>query len=144
MYCEPCCCTWAPVKPFPFTRLVKMPIAVVISDCVGTPPCGATALSVIVVPLERSRPSPTLNLLCQSPGCAKAPPMIAASMTMSSAVRTARYRQGLEATPGCRGEPPPGRDAVRVRGEEPPEPPAGVRGSDDLLFGGATYCLSFV
>src|SRR5215475_4804076 len=96
-------------------------------------PCSArgTALIVIVVPLDRSSPSPTLNLLCQSPGCARAPPMIVPSMTISSAARTARYRQGMEATPGCRDWAPPGRDAVRVREDE--------RGPDDLLLGGATY-----
>src|SRR5215813_10454564 len=103
-------------------------------------PCSArgTALIVIVVPLDRSRPSPTLNLLCQSPGCARALPMIVPSRTISSAARTARYRQGLEITPGCLAEPPPDRDAVLAREDEPPEPPAGVRGPDDLLLGGAT------
>jgi len=98
-----------------------------------------TALIVIVVPLDRSRPRPTLNLLCQSPGCATALPMIVPSMTISSAARTARYRQGLEMTPGCLGVPPPGRDAVLGLADEAPEPPAGVRGPDDLLLGGATY-----
>src|SRR5260370_1157256 len=68
-----------------------------------------------------------------------APPTIGPSMTISRAAGPARYRHGLDATPGCLDEPPAGRDAVRFRGDEPPEPPAGVRGPDDLLLGGATY-----
>src|SRR5262245_24867874 len=141
---EPCCCTFAPVKPWPLTRLfrIAMDCAMALELGVALPwPClvRGTALIVIVVPLDRSRPRPTLNWLCQSPGCAAAVPMIVPSMTMSSAARTARYRQGLEITPGCRCEPPPGRDAVLGRDGDVPEPPAGVRGPDELLLGGATY-----
>ena len=83
----PCCCTLAPVKPCPLTRLFKMAIDWDISELVGAglPGVSTTVLSVTVVPLDRSRPRPTLNLLCQSPGCSAAPPMIVPSMTISSA-----------------------------------------------------------
>lgn len=101
MLLVPCCCTFAPVKPWPFTRLFKIAIDCDICELVGVVLCGATALIVIVVPLERSRPRPTLNLLCQLPGCTKALPMIVPSMTISSAARTARYRHGLDVTPAC-------------------------------------------
>src|SRR5260370_1101131 len=77
--------------------------------------------------------------LAAAPGGTNGRPMFVLSARMIRAGRTGRYRHGLDATPGCLDEPPPGRDAVRFRGDEPPEPPAGVRGPDDLLLGGATY-----
>ncbi len=137
MLSVPCCCTFAPVKPCPFTRLFRIAIDCDIWLLVGVVLCGATALIVKVVPLDRSRPRPTLNLSCQLPGCRAAPPRIVASMTISSATRIPRYRHGRETSPGCL-DGPPGRDAVRARGDDPPEPPAEPRGRDDLLLGGAT------
>src|SRR5262245_47842579 len=75
-------------------------------------PCSfrGTALMVIVVPLDRSRPSPTLNLSCQLPGFPISPPMITANMTISRPASTARYRHGREVTPGCLDWPPAVRD----------------------------------
>ena len=122
MLLEPCCCTFAPVKPWPFTRLFKIAIDCDICELVGVVLWGATALIVIVVPLDRSRPRPTLNLLCQLPGCTRALPMIVPSKTISRAARTARYRHGLDVTPGC-------RDAAAR--------------DDDLLLGDATYARPF-
>jgi len=81
MSCAPCCWTVVLLMPRPLNRLSRIEIAVFMSVLVGTPPFAATALSVTSVPPCRSRPSPTLNFLCQSPGCRAAPLMTAASMT---------------------------------------------------------------
>src|SRR6516225_1908306 len=57
----PCCCTWAPVLPVPFTRDRRMDRAWSISADDGGWPCGVSAWSTTSVPLDRSSPSPTLN-----------------------------------------------------------------------------------
>src|SRR5262249_31828991 len=114
--------TLAPVNPWPLMRLFRIAIDCVICPLVGAgwPGVSTTVLIVTVVPLERSRPRPTLNLSCQFPGCTNAPPMIAANITISSATRTPRERHGREAAPCCLDDPRAGRCR------------------DGLLLGGAT------
>ncbi len=115
------------MNPCPLIRLFRIEIDWDISPLVGAglPGFSTTVLIVTVVPLDRSSPSPTLNLLCHPPGFPIAPPMTVASITMIRASSTARWRQGRDVGPCCLDEPPGGRDA---------EP----RGRAGLLLGGAT------
>src|SRR5262249_35216198 len=130
-------------KPCPLTRLFRIAIDCDICELVGVVLCGATALIVIVVPLERSRPRPTLNLSCQVPGFASALPMIVAIMTMINATSTPRFRHGWDVTPCWRAVPPPWREAPGL-GEDPPAPPSGEPDRDDRLLGGATWACPLV
>src|SRR6516164_4024112 len=57
----PCCCTWAPELPVPFTRDSRTEIACCISPLAGGWPLCVSACSTTWVPLDRSRPRPTLN-----------------------------------------------------------------------------------
>jgi len=54
------------------------------------------ALSTISVPLDRSRPRPTLNCFCQLPGLNVWLPVIEISMTKISAASAASARTGRE------------------------------------------------
>ncbi len=120
----PCCCTVAPEKPWPLTRLVKMATDWLISAGVGVLPRGGTAWIVNSVPPCKSRPRPTLNLECQALGCDSAPPMTPSSITMISATSVMRYRLGretvtpppaLELPPPCQeAEPPPALDDLSL------------------------------
>ena len=58
------------MKPAPLTRLFMIEIAVchVRLRWAADRPLGDSAFRVTVVPLDRSRPSPTLKPLCQSDG----------------------------------------------------------------------------
>jgi len=85
--------------PSPLKRLSRMEIAVFMSVLLGTPPFAATALRVTKVPPCRSRPSPTLNLWCQSAGCRAAPPMTVASMTKTSTASAAMWMPGRDTVP---------------------------------------------
>lgn len=107
------------LTPSALNLLVRIPMAWFIEAVVGTPPLPETAFSVIEVPPCRSRPSSTLNLLCQFPGCASSPPITVANMAMSSTASAARYRQGLDTVP-----PPACLDALPGR-EPVPRGPAG-------------------
>jgi hypothetical protein len=69
-------------------------IALVIEPWLTGLPFGDTALSVMDVPLERSSPSPTLKLLCQSAGLNALPASTLTSITISSTTRAVRYRPG--------------------------------------------------
>ena len=66
----PCCCTRAPLNPARVdARVFMMAMAWVIAPWLGvTWPFAGTAFRVMVVPLDRSRPSPTLKLLCHLAG----------------------------------------------------------------------------
>jgi hypothetical protein len=92
----PCWTTDEPVRPVASTLFVMIWIALVIEPWLTGFPFGDTALSVMEVPLERSSPSPTLKLLCQSAGLTRFPPRTLTSITISSTARTARYRPGYE------------------------------------------------
>ncbi len=56
----PCCCTWAPELPVPFTRDSSTEMACCIAPLDGAPLVVA-AFSTTSVPLDRSSPRPTLN-----------------------------------------------------------------------------------
>jgi hypothetical protein len=90
----PCWTTDAPVRPVASTRFVMIWIALVIEPWLTGFPFGDTALSVMDVPLERSSPSPTLKLLCQSAGLKILPPSTLTAITISSTTRAVRYRPG--------------------------------------------------
>jgi hypothetical protein len=92
----PCWTTDEPVRPVASTRFVMIWIAWVIELWLTGFPCGDTALSVMDVPLERSSPSPTLKLLCQSAGLKILPPSTLSAITISSTIRAVRYRPGYE------------------------------------------------
>ena len=91
---DPCWTTDEPVRPVASTRFVMIWIALVIEPWLTGFPFGDTALRVMDVPLERSSPSPTLKLLCQSAGLNRLPPSTLTSITMSSTTRAVRYRPG--------------------------------------------------
>jgi len=57
----PCGWTWAPEFPVPLTRDWMTEIAAFISSLDGAFPFWVWACRVTCVPLDRSRPSPTLN-----------------------------------------------------------------------------------
>ena len=97
----PCCCTWASVKPAPFTRLAMMFLAWVMSaaNSASDTPLGLLACSVTVVPLVRSRPRCTLKSLPHLAGWPMLPPTMARNSTTMSAASTASARPGREALP---------------------------------------------
>jgi len=119
------------LTPSALNLLVRMPIAWFMAAGVGNFPLPDTALSVIDVPPCRSRPSRTLNLSCQLPGCTISPPMMVANNAISSTSSAARYRHGLDTVPvpACL-DMPPGRDPL----------PRGLAG---LLLGGATCACPY-
>ena len=57
----PCGWTWAPELPVPLTRDSMTPTAAFIAALDGAFPARVSAFRVTCVPLDRSRPSPTLN-----------------------------------------------------------------------------------
>jgi hypothetical protein len=125
----PCCCTVVPLMPSPLKRVSRIEIAWFMSFLVGTPPWAATAWSVTCVPPCRSRPRPTLNFECQSPGRMTAVPMMTATMTNSSTASAARCTPGRACCPLC-------RDVLLPPG------PALPRGLDGLLGGVTCACPS--
>ena len=91
----PCCCTWAPELPVPFTRDSSTEIACCISAADGAP-FAVCACSTTSVPLDRSSPRPTLNWLCQLPGLNVWLPVIEKNMTRIRTARPASARPGRE------------------------------------------------
>ena len=89
----PCCCTWAPELPVPFTRDSSTLIAWFIAPCVGTP-FAVCAFSTTWVPLDRSSPRPTLNCCCHLAGWKVSLPVIAISMTRINTPSKASARTG--------------------------------------------------
>lgn len=92
----PCCCTSAPLNPAPSTRWSMMFLASVIWLLLGVTWFFVTACRVMVVPLDRSRPSPTLKLSCHLEGFAMFPRSIPASIAMMITARTMSRRPGRE------------------------------------------------
>src|SRR6516164_9200116 len=84
----PCCCTWAPELPVPFTRDSRTEIACCMAPGDGVP-CVLAAFSTTWVPLDRSRPRPTLNWECHLLGLNVSLPVIEISMTRMSTARAA-------------------------------------------------------
>jgi hypothetical protein len=94
---ELCWTTLAPVKPDPSMRACMIDRAFVIAPwSTVVLPFGGSALRVICVPQDKSRPRPTLKLLCQWPGFAMLLPSTPASRTIRSTARTASSRPGRE------------------------------------------------
>ena len=92
----PCCCTWAPELPVPFTRDSSTEIACCMSPADGGLPFEVTAFSTTSVPLERSRPSPTLNCWCHLAGLNVSLPVIVISMIKMITASPASARRGCE------------------------------------------------
>jgi hypothetical protein len=92
----PCVWTCAPELPVPLTRFSSTPTDACMAWADGTAPFGVAALSTTWVPLDRSRPSATLNWLCQLPGLKVWPPRIEISMIKISAASPASARPGRE------------------------------------------------
>jgi len=92
----PCCCTCAPELPVPFTRDSSTLIACCMAPGDGVP-CVVAAFSTTCVPLDRSRPRPTLNCECHLLGLNVSLPVIEISMTRISTARAASARQGCDA-----------------------------------------------
>src|SRR5215472_9928958 len=93
----PCCCTWAPEFPVPFTRDSRTDIACCMEPLDGGWPFGVTALSTTWVPLDRSRPRPTLNCWCQLLGWKVSLPRMENSMIKMITPSAASARSGREA-----------------------------------------------
>src|SRR5215475_12535509 len=93
----PCCCTWAPEFPVPFTRDSRTDIACCMEPLDGGWPFGVTALSTTWVPLDRSRPRPTLNCECHLSGWNVSLPRIEISMIKMITPSAASARRGREA-----------------------------------------------
>jgi len=91
----PCGWTWAPELPVPLTRDSMTETAAFISSLDGAFPLSVWAWRVTWVPLDRSRPSPTLNRCCHWDGLNNCGPRMPSSMTTMS---TSRSRS---ARPGC-------------------------------------------
>src|SRR5882724_6220348 len=92
----PCCCTWAPVVPVPFTRDRRIDTAWLISADGGGWPLGVCAWSTTWVPLDRSSPSPTLNCCCHLPGWKVSTPTIEISIITMTMASVASRRHGRE------------------------------------------------
>ena len=91
----PCGWTCAPELPVPLTRDSMTPTAAFISSVDGAFPVRVCARKVTWVPLDRSRPSPTLNLCSHWLGANSFGPSTPSSMaTMRTSKRT-------RARPGC-------------------------------------------
>src|SRR5215472_11353976 len=93
----PCCCTWAPEFPVPFTRDSRTEIACCMEPLDGGWPFGVTALSTTWVPLDRSRPRPTLNCECHLSGWNVSLPRMEISMIRMITPSAASARTGREA-----------------------------------------------
>jgi hypothetical protein len=91
----PWVCTVAPELPVPLTREVMIEMVSFSSWADGFPPVGVVAVIVTSVPLDRSRPRPTLKSLCHAVGLNRLPPRMPRSITTMSAPSTA------SALPGC-------------------------------------------
>src|SRR5580704_11879250 len=89
----PCCCTWAPELPVPFTRDSSTLIAWFMAPCDGTP-WEVCACSTTSVPPARSSPRPTLNCCCHLPGLKVSLPVIEISMTRITTASKASARTG--------------------------------------------------
>src|SRR5580698_5754491 len=89
----PCCCTWAPELPVPFTRDSSTLIAWFMEPCDGAP-LEVCAWSTTSVPPARSSPRPTLNCCCHLAGWKVSLPVIAISMTRINTPSKASARTG--------------------------------------------------
>ena len=89
----PCCWTWAPELPVPFTRDSSTLIAWFMAPCVGTP-LEVCAWSTTSVPPARSSPRPTLNCCCHLAGWKVSLPVIEISMTRITTASKASARTG--------------------------------------------------
>ena len=89
----PCCWTWAPELPVPFTRDSSTLIAWFMAPCDGAP-WEVCACSTTSVPPARSSPRPTLNCCCHLPGLKVSLPVIEISMTRITTPSKASARTG--------------------------------------------------
>ena len=90
----PCGWTWAPELPVPLTRDSMTPTAALIEAVDGGFPDSVWACRVTWVPLDRSRPSPTLNCCCHWDGLNSFPPRMPSSMARMSTSKSASARPG--------------------------------------------------
>ncbi len=93
----PCCRTWAPVAPVPFTRDRRIDTAWFISSVDGGWPGDVCAWNTASVPLDRSSPSLTLNCWCHRPGRKVPAPVIETSIIAMIITSMASGRHGREA-----------------------------------------------
>src|SRR6201996_9069653 len=96
MSVAPCCCTLTPVLPEALTRSLMIATASFISGDGGSCPFWVTARNVAWVPLDKSRPSPTLKSLCQWPGLPMLEPTMPTSISTINTNRAASARPGFE------------------------------------------------
>ena len=96
--------TDAPLKPAPLIRLFMIDCARARSLAIWADDVfvcdGVTAFRAIVVPLEMSRPRPTLNRLSQCDGWNREPPSTPISITTISAASVRSSRPGREVVDG--------------------------------------------